>query len=249
MHMNRILFLFLFVSAFSHAQVVNIEQERLKTDTTGWAGSAGVSFQLMKSDDKLTDIETQLHLQYKTKRSLYLALSDFNFVKAGNDEYANNGFQHLRYNYKINDWYTLEAFTQAQFNKILDVNFRGLLGAGPRFKVIKTKSFRLYFAWMYMYEYEEINKVAKINRNHRISSYVSLTWKLNKLLSLVNTTYFQPRINQFNDFKISSQTDFKIKISNRFAFSMAYNYYYDSRPPVGVVNTIYSLKNTLSFEF
>jgi hypothetical protein len=202
----------------------------------------------MKSDAKLTDIETQIHLQYKTKRSLYLALSDFSFVKAGKDEYANNGFQHLRYNYKINDWYTIEAFTQAQFNKILDVNFRGLLGAGPRFKVVKTKSFRLYAAWMYMYEYEEINN-AGINRNHRISSYVSFSWKLNKLLSLVNTTYYQPKINQFDDFKISSQTDFKIKITNRFALAMSYNYYYNSKPPEGVVNTIYSLKNTLSFEF
>jgi len=247
--MKHILIFFLFISAFSNAQVVNIEQERLKTDTTGWAGDAKISFQLMKSTKQLTDIGTQLHLQFKTKRSLYLALSDFSFVKAGKDEYANNGFLHLRYNYKINDWYTIEAFTQAQFNKILDVNFRGLLGAGPRFKIIKTKSFRFYAAWMYMYEYEEINDIAKIDRNHRINSYVSLTWKLNKLLSLVNTTYYQPKINQFDDFKISSQTDFKIKISDKFAFSMAYNYYYDSKPPVGVVNTIYSLKNTLSFEF
>ena len=247
--MKPILILFLFISVITKAQVVNIEQERLKTDTTGWAGSANISFQFMKSDDKLMDTETQLHLQYKTKKSLYLALSDFSFVKAGKDEYANNGFQHLRYNYKINDWYTVEAFTQAQFNKILGVKFRGLLGAGPRFKVIKTKKFRLYAAWLYMFEYEEINDVAKINRNHRVSSYVSFTWKMNKLLSLVNTTYYQPKINQFNDFKISSQTDLIIKITDRFAFAMSYNHYYNSKPPEGIVNTIYSLENALSFEF
>ena len=247
--MNRIAFLFLLIPVLLNAQVVNIEQQRIKTDTTGWAGDAKVSLQLLKSIDKLTDIGTQVHLQYKTNRSLYLALSDFNFVKAGKNEYANNGFQHLRYNYKINDWYTMEAFSQVQFNKILNVRFRGLLGAGPRFKVFKTKSFRLYGAWMYMYEYEEINQGSVINHNHRVSSYVSFSWKLNKLLSIVNTTYYQPKINQFNDFKISSQMDLKIKISNYFAFSLAYNYYYDSKPPEDVVNSIYSLKNTLSFEF
>lgn len=109
--MKHILIFFLFISAFSNAQVVNIEQERLKTDTTGWAGDARISFQLMKSTDQLTNIGTQLHLQYKTKRSLYFALSDFSFIKAGKDEYANNGFLHLRYNYKINDGYTVEALT------------------------------------------------------------------------------------------------------------------------------------------
>ncbi|MFH0866166.1 MAG: DUF481 domain-containing protein [Bacteroidota bacterium] len=249
--MRKILiaFIFFLFPAIAFSQVLNIEEERIKTDTTGWAGDAVVSFQLLKSDDQLVDLGTRLHLQYKTKRSLYLMLSDYSFVKAGADEYANSGFQHLRYNYKIKDWYTWEAFTQAQFNKVLSLKFRGLMGTGPRFKVIKTKSFRLYFAWLYMFEYEEIEQNSEINRNHRISSYVSFSWKLNDVLSLVNTTYYQPMINNFSDFRISAQTDLKIKISGKFSFSLGYNHYYDTDPPEGVVNTIYSLDNKLSFEF
>jgi hypothetical protein len=248
--MRKFYFVLIFlypVIAFS--QVLNIEEQRIKTDTTGWAGDAAASFQLMKSDDQFVDLGVQLHLQYKTKRSLYLMLSDYSFVKAGADEYANSGFEHFRYNYKITDWYTWEAFTQAQFNKVLSLKFRGLLGTGPRFKVVKTENFRLYAAWLYMYEYEELELNSEINRNHRISSYVSFSWKINDILSLVNTTYFQPLVNNFSDFRISAQTDLKFKIFKKLVYTLGYYHYYDTDPPADVVSTVYSMENKLTFEF
>jgi hypothetical protein len=248
--MRKILFaLIFFLPAFTYSQVLNIEEERIKTDSTGWAGSADVSFKMMKSDEKLVDLEIKLHLQYKTQRSLYLFLTDYSHLNAGGDVYSESGYQHIRYNYKITDGYTWEAFTQAQFNEVLGLKFRGLLGTGPRFKVVKAKNFRLYAAWLYMFEYEELDSNSVINRDHRISSYISFSWKINDILSLANTTYFQPLINNFSDFRISSQTDLKFKISKKFAYTLGYNHYFDTDPPLGVVNTIYSLENKLSFAF
>lgn len=248
--MKVILFSFIILfPVIALPQVLNIEEERLKTDTTGWSGDAEISFEMVKSNEKLVDLEAKLHLQYKTKRSLYLFLTDYSHLNAGDDEYSNSGFQHIRYNYKITDWYTWEAFTQAQFDVVLGLKFRGLLGTGPRFKVVKTKNFRLYTAWLYMFEYEEIDYNSEINRNHRISSYISFTWNLSDNVSLINTTYFQPLINNFNDYRISSQTNFKIKIFRKFSYTVGYTHYFDTYPPEGVVNTIYSLDNKLSFAF
>jgi len=230
-------------------QVMNIEQERISTDTTGWAGTAQVSFQYFKNKAEVWNAGGHLHLQYKTKKSLFLALSDYVLSKSAGDDFANAGIQHLRYNYKINDWFTAEAFTQAQYNKLLNVDFRWLLGAGPRFKVVKTKPFRMYAAALYMYEYEELADTSLIHRDHRLSSYVSLTLKLRKNLTLLNTTYFQPKFTDFSDFRLSSQTDMKIAISKHFAFKLSYVYFFDAAPAENVPNETHALQNSLSFEF
>lgn len=237
------------LSTAVQAQVMNIEQERISTDTTGWAGTAQVSFQYFKNKAEVWNAGGHLHLQYKTKKSLYLGLTDYTLSKSAGADFANAGIQHLRYNYKINDWFTAEAFTQAQFNKLLNVDFRWLLGAGPRFKVIKTKPFRMYAAVLYMYEYEELADTSLIHRDHRLSSYISLTLKLRKNLTLLNTTYFQPKFTDFSDFRLSSQTDLKIGISKHFAFKMSYVYFYDAVPAENVPNETHALQNSLSFEF
>jgi hypothetical protein len=247
--MKRILFFLLLLPVFANSQVLNIEDERIKTDTTGWSGNAFAAFNLMKSNQQFTDINGKIHVQYKTDRSLYLILSNLNLVKAGGTDFSNSGIQHLRYNYKLNDWLAAELFTQAQFNKIIGIKFRALAGAGPRFRVIKSESFRLYAAWLYMYEYEELDKEDIINRNHRISSYVSFTLKLNDRLKLINTSYFQPLINDFNDFKFSSETDFEIMISKKFSYALSYSYYYDAFPPLEVPQSVYALTNKISFRF
>ncbi len=248
----RLLFVLIFAlsGVFSvKAQVMNIEQERISTDTTGWAGTTQLSFQFIKNKAEVWNAGGHLHLQYKTKKSLYLCLTDYILSKSAGSDYANAGIQHFRYNYKITDWFTAEAFTQVQFNRLLNVDFRWLLGGGPRFKVVKTKPFRLYAAALYMYEYEELHDTSLINRDHRLSAYVSLTLKLRSNLSLINTTYFQPKFSNFSDYRLSSQTDLKIGISKHFSFKTTYIYYFDAFPAIGAPRETQALSNSLSFDF
>lgn len=238
-----------FLATSLQGQVMNIEQERMQTDTTGWAGSAALSFQYLKNKTEFWSAGANIHLQYKTKKSLYLWLTNYSLAKSAGESFANSGIQHLRYNYKILDWLTAEAFTQAQFNEVLSVKFRWLLGGGPRFKAVQTKPFRLYLGTLYMYEYEEISDTAIYHRDHRLSAYVSFTLKIKDNLSLINTTYYQPKFNDFADYRISSQTDLKIKISKHFAFITSYIYYYDAVPAENIPSETHNLQNSLTFDF
>jgi hypothetical protein len=238
-----------FLSISISAQVMNIEQERMQTDTTGWAGTAALSFQYLKNKTEFWSAGAKIHFQYKTKKSLYLWLTDYSLAKSSGESFANSGIQHLRYNYKILDWFTAEAFTQAQFNEVLSVKFRWLLGAGPRFKAVKTKPFRMYIGALYMYEYEEIADTAIYHRDHRLSAYVSVTLKIRDNLSLINTTYYQPKFNDFADYRLSSQTDLKIKISKKFYFTTSYLYFHDAVPAENVPAETHALQNTLGFDF
>ena len=122
----------------SVAQIVNMESQRYRTDTTGWAGSVGGNFALTNYGQKIFDVDANAHVQYKSKRSLYLFLGGYGFLKGDQQSYVDYGFLHLRYNYKLTKVLRLEAFTQLQQNTITKVQFRYLVGAGPRFKLVVT---------------------------------------------------------------------------------------------------------------
>ena len=91
----------IFASVFSfisslQSQVVNIESKRMRSDTTGWLGSAEGNFQLSKSVETIFDLGAKLHFQYKHKNYLWLFLNEYRLIKGGDDEYVNSGFAHIR---------------------------------------------------------------------------------------------------------------------------------------------------------
>lgn len=249
--MKNILLVILLFLAFNtcDAQVLNIERERIKTDTTGWSGTGKLSFNLIKNTKKFNEGGLRTHLQYKTMRSLYLALTEYELIQSEDDEFSNKGMIHLRYNYKLNSVFTAEAFTQAQFNKVLNLNFRGLTGAGMRAKILGFNNFRLYTGASYMYEYEEPVHPNPHEYNHRMSSYISFTIKPNQGFSLINTMYFQPLIGDFSDYRISLNLDMVIRISQRLSYITSLEYLSDNRPLPEMPRNIYSFKNGLLFDF
>ena len=126
----RKLFLFLQITVpgligtkTSVGQIVNMEDQRYHTDTTDWKGSVGGSFALSNYGQKVFDVDANAHVQYKSKKSLYLFLGGYGFLKVDNQSYVDYGFLHLRYNYKLTKVLRLEAFTQLQQNTITKIEF------------------------------------------------------------------------------------------------------------------------------
>ena len=123
----------------SYDQIVNMESERYHTDTTGWAGTLGGDFALTNYGQKVYSINANAHLQYKTKKSLYLFLGGYGFLKGDNLSFVDYSFLHLRYNYKLTKILRWEAFTQLQQNAITKIQFRYLIGTGPDLSCWKAK--------------------------------------------------------------------------------------------------------------
>jgi hypothetical protein len=232
------------------AQVINIEDKRIKTDTTGWAGSAEAAIFLNKNNDFVMSFNTDVHIQYKNKKSLFLLLTDIASVQVNETQsFVNSGFQHFRYNYKIRDRFVWEAFIQGQYNEPLAIDYRILVGTGPRYKIIGTDKFRLYAAALYMNENEKNAGIEVVQNNHRLSSYISFTLSPNDKFSLVSTTYFQPLFNNFSDRRISTSIDLKSYLTKKLYLDLNYNFLDDSEPATGVVNTIYEMTAGIGLEF
>lgn len=248
--MKRIVAIFgILISLNAFSQVLNIEQQRIITDTTGWAGTSQISTSYTKTVNSLLTVNWKNHVQFKTDSSLYLMFIDYGLAKSRSSDFDNAGTVHFRYNRKINKYFTLEAFTQGQFNKLLNVRFRWLTGIGPRFKVVGKKNFRVYFASLYMYEYEEVESPLLFHRDHRISSYVSITCKHKSGTILTNTLYYQPLATRIGDYRVYNQFDLNFRITKSLSFTTSWKYFYDSNPPEGVVHATHYLGNGLTFKF
>jgi hypothetical protein len=245
---HTVLALLLFASHIS-AQVVNIESKRMRSDTTGWSGSAEANFQLSKTTEEIYDLGGKVHFQYKGINTLWLFLNEYRLIKGAGTEFVNAGFAHVRYNHKITkEFLRWEAFVQFQYNKALEVGVRGLAGTGPRIKVYDSDKFRCYAATLYMFEYQESVDKTIIERNHRTSSYLSFTIDIGKI-ELSNTTYYQPNMADLKDYRISTQSDLLFEIFENLNYKAGFTSRYDTRPFPGVPKVTYYLTNGLLFEF
>jgi hypothetical protein len=240
----------LIIENISTAQIVNIESARMQSDTTGWIGGAGAGITLAKNVDKIFIVNTDVHLQHKTQRDLWLILVSSNLLKAGNEKFVNNTFLHFSYNHKLNDWLRWEAFTQWQNNSVTQIDSRFLIGTGLRFKILSTRLVRFYAATLAMYEREKERTSPVIKHDDmRSSNYASFTITPRDNIEIISTTFFQPLFKQFSDYRILNQSSLKVKATRHFALSLRYNYLHDRFPGGTAPKTTYTFSTGIEFDF
>ncbi|WP_179354578.1 DUF481 domain-containing protein [Winogradskyella vidalii] len=249
-HLFIILILFLFVNNEAYTQIVNVESLRRVSDTSKWSGSASLDLGLIKNTQSIFKITNNLRLQYNTEKHLYLFINDLKLEQIEDNSFVNKGIQHFRYNRKITERLKLEIFAQSQYDAISDIKFRGLLGIGPRFKLSKNDNYRFYLGTLIMYEHEESSiENIDILRDYRGSAYFSCSLYPLEHISLVSTTYYQPLLEKFSDFRISNQTSLGIKVLKNLLFKTSFTYNFDASPILGITKTQYELTNGIVYTF
>jgi hypothetical protein len=223
----------------------------MQSDTVGWMGKFGAAVSLAESKDKIFHANLEAHLQYKTSndQGLWLILGNFGILKINSNRIQSDGLVHLRYNRKVNEWLRWEFFGQYQNNFITQIDSRILLGTGPRFKLIKLNIFRLYAAVLFMYERENERTKPVIHHNDiRNSSYISFTWLPKNNIELISTTYFQPLLKNFSDYRIMNQVSLNVKATPHFGLSVKWNYLLDRFPAGTAPRTTYSFATGITYE-
>lgn len=183
-------------------------------------------------------------------KNLVLLKNDIEFQRIEGNKFANSGISHLRYNYKVFPRITWEVFAQAQYNKVSKIDFRGLLGTGPRFKLSTSERFNFYLGTLVMYEQEELDDgVTPLQRDVRGSAYFSFSLYPTKNITIISTTYYQPRLDSFDDYRVSSQSSLLIKMFEDFAFKTTYTFIFDQFPAVGIPNSQYNFSSGIAYMF
>ena len=255
--MKNILFIFsaLFtvtMASVTNAQIVNIESARMQSDTVGWQGGLGMGMSLTQNTTKIFGAEAEAQLQYKTSndRGLWLIIGNYNYLRVGGNDNISNYYTHVRYNKKVTEWLRWEFFGQFMNNDITQIDSRINVGTGPRFKLIKSKFFRMYAGVLFMYEREKEKTNPVIEHNDlRNSNYLSFTWLPQPNIELISTTYFQPLVKQLSDYRFLNQAIFKVKASPHFGLSVKWNYLHDRRPAGVAPKTTYNFSTGIDYDF
>lgn len=241
--------IFLFLGNTVIAQVVHTEKKRLQSTEDGWTGNLDVNFSLVQNTRRIVQLGNRINAQYQKEKHWLLLLNDLTLMQVNENALQNRGYQHVRYNYAVRPYLIPEGFAQVQYNQVWKINLRFLAGAGPRFRIVENDSTRLYLGTLVMYEYEEAADRTEFNRDVRLSSYVSGGIALQPWMELNHISYFQPKLNDWSDFRISTETSLQFSVTSRLKFKSTFELSYDARPPEGLQNTFYSWKNGLSFHF
>ncbi len=232
------------------AQIVNIENKRIEGEENGFSGSVAFDFSFTRTNEDILQTGSDVQLLYRYNRSRFLILNNFKFTRVAGQNLLNSGFQHLRYNYDLEKYpVTWEAFSQYQYNQIQKINLRVLNGTGPRFNIYQHDSLQLFAGVLYMYEYEELLKPFFINRDHRLSNYISWNWIISKNVFLGHVTYYQPLLKNFVDYRLSSDSKVEFNINKYLRFRIQFNYTFDANPPPGVQKTFFTLLNGIGISF
>lgn len=233
---------FLLLSIFSllptilSAQLVNIESKRMQTDSIRFTLNADLSFNHTNNDGaQVNQIDAALTTQLKSKdlKKIYFLLGNYKLIDSEEGNLQNAWFLHGRFNYKFSEVLRLESFLQGQYNQLLVVEQRNLMGAGLRVKWVDKERFTGYAGNSYMYEVEYSDRAGTTNYNHRNSTYFTLSYTpKSQKFSVANTVYYQPLYRDFDDYRILEQFRLDIPLSSWLKVFSTYNYYFDSKTPL-----------------
>jgi len=248
---KKIFFLFIFfIGSNVYSQFVNPESVRSKKDSTGFSGTIGLDISFIKNTSTIFSLGNSIYVQYNNKRHLVFFINDLNIKKVNDENIINKGTQHLRYNYKINELITLEGFIQAHYNTVSKIDKRQLIGAGPRFTLYSKSKFEAYLGTLFMYEYEKIKEEQYVfNKDFRFTGYASVRWFPAKNTTITSTTFYQPKLSEFNDYRINSHNSILFKVIKGLSIGITYIALYDTHPAIGIPKYQYKLLNGLTYTF
>jgi len=243
----KIIVIVLLAAASVYSQV-NIENKRLGLIEPGISGSIDLSYSIARGNSELTEIGIGPNLIWRTWKHQIFMLNNLTRVSSNGGSIINKGFSHFRYNYDITKKYIYELFIQAQYDRSRDLEQRYLAGSGIRIITINREKFKMANGITGMYEYEELSS-GEISKLIRGSFYMTLNFSNSDNISLTNTIYMQPSVENMDDYRVLNEGQVKVKITGHFSLTTSIQYRYDSKPPEGIENYDLGIKNGLEFSY
>ena len=233
---------------------VNTERFRAQAGEEGFKGSLELSFSNRTGNTDLMAGGLALGLGWKREADTVLLIGDANVGKKRTDTTINKGFLHLRGHRELTPVAAAEVFTQYEYDKFSLLDLRFLVGAGPRFRVLHREAVTVHLGIAYMLEREQLNLAPGAPENpsptsHRLSTHLALKVALAPHLTLTNTVYLQPRLDDPDDTRVLEDLGLKVGLGGPLSLRIGFTLRYDGDPPTTVKGIDSALSNRLVWDF
>jgi hypothetical protein len=243
----------LFLAASACGQIINIEAGRVSKLNDGLKGNVNFGGSYIRNAVDILSLNIGSRLTYKKHRHIGLFIANLQLLQANGNPLAQVGWLHARYAHDTRTPFMPEAFSQIQFNPVQRIDHRLMNGLGTRIKALESDSLpvNLYLGALIVQEYERLTEQAQfqVNRAFRLSSYVNLTVKPTPGANLTLTGYYQPKLDEWSDYRVSMDTRLQFAITTMVGFTFTFHLMYDNAPPPGLQHAFYDLSNQLTFTF
>ncbi len=228
-------------TATASARVVNVQSLIRPDMPQGLQAEVGGSLNYRTGNVDLLLAKASLLASVRSGDHVVISSSLSELGIKGGEDFMERVFSHLRYQWIVNPSLTWETFGQIATDRFKRLKLRGLGGTGPRAALVQGSAVSVALGLAYMFETEELNSSDTLtdggdtDQAHRMSSYLTAKFMLSPDVGLLNTTYYQPRLDDFGgDWRLLNQLDVSLKLSKRFALVVGYEVSYDTAPPEAI---------------
>ncbi len=258
-HMNytiiRLTLLFASIFPLPASAIVNVENMRVGQGEPGLSGNLDLSISGKRGNTDKDEYGIDARIQNNIDKMTNFVVASYDYGEASNVTNTNKTFIHARHVRQFQPRRAWEAFIQAEENEFSRLSFRGLIGAGLRLTLAETQEqLGLYFGAGAFWSRETLDQRTGLTDHGtesfgRANLYLVYKHKLNKQLSLVSTTYYQPRLSESSDFRGLEQAGLAVKMTNSLSIKLSLDIAHDSHPPQSIDKTDSSYNTRLSYQF
>lgn len=235
--------------------IVNIENMRVGAPEPGYSGNVDLSVSGNSGNTDTTAAALDSRLQhYRDKVTDFVVLS-YDYGETNGRRNTNSSFLHGRHIVQYRPRRAWESYLQAERNEFTRLSFRGLAGTGLRFTLAEADDrIGLYLGAGAYYTRETLEFRPGLTDHGTdeygsASFYLSYKHQLNPQVSVMSTTYYQPRLDDGEDFRALEQASLAVKMNDRLSLKLSLDIRHDSRPPQTVEKTDVSYFTGLSYQF
>lgn len=237
-----ILFVFVVQNIFSQS-VINTEKFQF-LEQKKYITAIEISYDGTVGNANTQILNTNFLFGYKVKKKHIIRLmGGADFLSENTNIIQSEAYAQIRYNYVVSKYLRGFLFYQSQFNKVILLEDRNLIGTGLKFSFFNNDSSKvgLNIGLGAMYEDEHLNSeligVEDIahTQEFRFANFISFNWQIIKNISLNYIIYYQPAFKNINDIRVLNNLDIQFQISEIFSVQFSLNYLYDSKPPSTII--------------
>lgn len=238
----------------SAASIIVDPQHQLRQNA--WTDMLALDLALEYSEGNTNAIggEGAFTARYHTPEALFLAIADGAYGEEDGSKYQNKSTVHLRYFQRLLPGMGFEFFGQNQYDEFRRLALRALAGGGPRF-TLHSSFYEISAGVSYFYEYNRYgddlgySDAGERAYYHRLSHYVYLYLALKDNLSLNSTLYYQPSVNEWENYRFFASSSLTVSLVKGLSLSLSHSIVYDSEPPQGVKKRDHAFQTSVRFAY
>ena len=225
--MKKILLLGLFLSAFSinGEAIVNIEDQR-NEGKVGFFSKIGFQLSGSRGNEDRDFYSLNLRLDNNTENIESFLIAQTSERKKNEIKTSDSTFVHGRLIFLNKTSFSTEFFAQHSKNPFRSFLQRDVIGFGTRISL--DDSTKLGFGVLTEDE-EDLQGIE--TDTERLSMYFTDKYELAENIDLLLTAYYQPSLDETDDYKASILTGVNFKVNENVSISLQFSSFYDSIPP------------------